>query len=559
MVLLTAACIETPTVFGAPADSGSTSTSSSGSSSTTSPTSGDPEAGDEAGSEAGGSAGSESGDPDLGNGGGDGDGDPPLPFLECALDFGIDVVHNDNAHHFSTPGQAWADLNRDGFVDVVLTNQHLPNTVLMGGPGGTFTSPIWSSDIALPDEISAGAVFGDVDNDGWPDLYITNFGPNALFRNLGGQGFEDVTDTAGVDDPGVGETAAFGDFDGDGFLDLYVANNDVASPDPLYRSNGDGSFEHASYLLDLELHSRPSFSASFFDYDLDGDLDLYVANDKQVGNVLWRNEGPGCGGWCLTDVSEASGAGVELCSMGIAIGDYDNDGDQDMFVTSIGDMALLRNHAAQGDPMFEEVSVEAGAVVDFNGWGEVGWGTQFLDYDNDGWLDLYVGIGKEDPGPQLHNVLFHNLGGAGFALVDEVGGADDGRLSWSIGVGDIDVDGWPDLLVANRGDRFALYRNQGAELFDAPHYLSVELRALDGAPFDPSAIGSRIELSDDHGRVQTRELIAGSSLGFGSSLITHFGLGDALPTELTIRWPDGTIDHRPAPPVDTRWVVQYPG
>ncbi|PRP90009.1 FG-GAP repeat protein [Enhygromyxa salina] len=550
IALLTVACGEGPSLG---AGLGSTPGHSSASEGSGSGSSADTWA------DEGGEAGDGAGDSGAANTDIPGDADPQLPFYESAVELGVDLVHNANAHHFSMPGQAWADIDRDGFLDLVLTTQLANNRVFMGGPGGQFTTPSWAEDIALPDQISAGAVFADYDNDGWPDLYITAMGPNTLLRNLEGEGFVDVSEAAGVGDPGVGETAAFGDLDGDGHLDLYVTNNDIASPDPVYHNRGDGSFEDVSHLLELDTRSRPSFSASFFDYDLDGDVDLYVANDKQVGNVLWRNDGPGCGGWCLTDVSASSGAGVELYSMGLAVGDYDSDGDQDLFVTSIGDMALLQNQTAQGQPEFLEIAAEAGTQVDTLGWGEVGWGAQFLDYDNDGWLDLYVALGKQDPGPQQHNMLLRNLANGSFAVVDEVGGAADPRMSFGLAIADHDADGWVDLLVGNSGDRYALYRNRSGEFQADRHHLSIELRAdSSDAPISPEAIGARVYVHDDRGRTQLREVIAGSSLGAGSSLVLHFGLGHAVPVWVRVIWPDGRVDQWQDPPVDTRWVIDYP-
>jgi hypothetical protein len=509
--------------------------------------------------EAGGGGAGDSG----GDGGGDMPGTDPEPegpaFHEHAVEVGIDVAHNPEGNHFATPGQAWADIDRDGFLDLVVTNQLLPNRVFMGGPGGTFSSPSWADDIALPEKINSGAVFADYDNDGWSDLYIPAMGPNTLLRNLEGQGFEDVTETAGVGDPGIGETPAWGDFDGDGYLDLYVANNDVASPDPLYRNRGDGSFEDISHLLDVDTRALPSFSASWFDYDLDDDLDLYIANDKQVGNTLWRNDGPGCGGWCFTDVSASSGASPPLFCMSLAIGDYDADGDQDIFLTDIGPMSLLQNQAAQGEPVFVDVAAEAGVLIDVLGWGEVGWGAQFLDYDNDGWLDLYVALGKMDPGPQLPNMLLHNLGDGSFAPVDDVGGAADERISFGLATADYDADGWVDMLVGNSGGPYALYRNRGAELYADHHHLGIELR-VDSTAVDVNreAIGARVRVQDSHGHTQVREVIAGSSLGAGSSVQVHFGFGDAIPLAVTVIWPDGRVDQWQDPPVDTRWVIDYP-
>lgn len=500
----------------------------------------------------------------AGGPGGDGepdepdDGPPAIVYFECASERGIDVQHDAIPHPFSSPGQAWADIDRDGWLDVVLTNQLRPNRVFLGTPSGEFSSPGWAGDIARSDSISAGVVFGDYDNDGWSDLYVLEYGPNRLFRNLGGHGFVDVTELAGVGNPGVGETATWGDFDNDGFIDLYVVNNDIATPDSLYRNRGDGSFADASDLLDVDIRARPAFSASFFDYDLDGDRDLYVVNDKRVGNVLWRNDGPGCGGWCFTDVSHESGADVELCSMGLAIGDYDRDGDQDLFVTSVGPMKLLQNQIAQGEAVFVDVSVQAGATIDVDGWGEVGWGTQFVDYDNDGWLDLYVALGKQDPGPESPNILLHNDRDGSFTAAAEVGGAADPRVSFGLATADHDNDGWVDLLIGNLGESYALYCNDGAAHYGDRHWLTIELRAeQSGGAVNAEAIGARVYVHDDHGHLHMREIIAGSSLAAGSSLRAHVGLGSALPNAVVVVWPDGRVDQWQHPPVDTHWIIEY--
>ncbi|MCA9706518.1 MAG: VCBS repeat-containing protein, partial [Myxococcales bacterium] len=134
--------------------------------------------------------------------------DEPAPFYECAHERGVDLVHDRHHDPYSTPGQAWGDIDRDDHLDLVLTTQRAANRVFMGGPGGQFSSPSWAADVALADRLSSGAVLVDYDNDGWLDLYVLARGPNTLLRNLAGQGFADVTDLAGVGDPGDGETAA---------------------------------------------------------------------------------------------------------------------------------------------------------------------------------------------------------------------------------------------------------------------------------------------------------------------------------------------------------------
>ncbi|MCS6863400.1 MAG: VCBS repeat-containing protein, partial [Abditibacteriales bacterium] len=192
------------------------------------------------------------------------------------------------------------------------------------------------------------------------------------------------------------KSASWGDFDNDGFLDLYLANWSCypkcgrpmeGDPDRLYRNNGDGTFTDVSHYLGGSLNGA-GFIAGFNDYDNDGDLDIYLVNDEWVngiGNKLWRNDGPGCLGWCFTQVAEQSGAASKLFGMGLAVGDYDNDGDLDYYYSNAGPMELLQN---QGDGTFREMA-EAAGVQAANG---IGWGAVFFDYDNDGWRDLYLAI-----------------------------------------------------------------------------------------------------------------------------------------------------------------------
>ena len=292
------------------------------------------------------------------------------------------------------------DYDSDGWLDLFLAGGQSPSTLYRNNGDGTFSIPEQAADVALANAWTGGAVWADYDNDGWRDLYVVAHGANVLLRNQAGAGFRDVTATAGVGDTGKGSTAAWGDYDGDGLLDLFVANwrcypecprdNAAAlASDQLYRNRGDGTFEDVSPLLGDKLRGA-AFSASFadFDFDDDGDPDIYVVNDMvehPIGNVLWRNDGPGCGGWCWRDASAETRTGAVRNGMGLAVGDYDNDLDLDFYFSDMGEpMSLLQNVGGRFRNATEAAGVGAGDGT------VVGWGTAFFDFDNDGWLDLFL-------------------------------------------------------------------------------------------------------------------------------------------------------------------------
>ena len=277
---------------------------------------------------------------------------PTFPtFVDATSEAGAFVAHTGTPSYFTT-GTAWGDYDRDGHLDLYVTNHGGPNVLLKNLGNGTFTESPLSGMVALTNVASAGALFADYDNDGWLDLYVCNRGPNTLYHNDAGQGFTDVTATAGVGDPGLGMSAAFGDYNRDGLLDLYVTNWFCSNcgPDPLltmadklYRNNGNGTFTNVTSLLGPGLTQGYGFIGSFLDYDNDGDADIYLVNDKggpgdpppivpRNRNMLWRNDGPGptLGSWTFTEVAVAAGADARIDGMGIAAIDYDHDGDLDM-------------------------------------------------------------------------------------------------------------------------------------------------------------------------------------------------------------------------------------
>ena len=484
-------------------------------------------------------------------------------------------------------GAAFADYDRDGHLDLYVTNRMGPNVLYHNNGDGTFIDVATQAGVDAPNDDSAGVTFADYDNDGWRDLYLLNFGPNRLFRNNGDATFTNVTMKAGVDDPGRGTSAAWGDYDGDGFLDLYVANhvgcrdytdkrgcfNDrypEVNRDRLYHNNGDGTFTDVTALLGPTDTLGAGFAVCFCDYNDDGRPDIYLVNDKKFAtgdldivpedklaelsimphhNLLWRNDGPdGSGGWKFTEVSEMVGADISAFGMGLAVGDYDNDGRSDLYISDIGPATLLQN---RGDGAFENMTSQAGAAHGLGGEKAMSWGTVFFDYDNDGWLDLYLGaMGLQDE----TTVLFHNNGDGTFTDASAVSGATGGRGARTVAVADFDGDGSLDLFVINYGLPAALYRN----LLDThqSHWLAFELV---GTQSNRDAIGAKVYLTTADGLRQMREVRSGDSLGAGSDIALHFGLGqNDRASRIEITWPSGLRQTLTDVLADQRLIITEP-
>ena len=270
-----------------------------------------------------------------------------------------------------------------------------------------------------------------------------------------------------------------------------------------------------------------------------------MVNDQfknMLGNILWRNDGAGCGLWCFTEVSIEAGARTFIHGMGLAVGDYDNDLDLDFYFSDmVNGMVLLQN---QGDGTFDDVAEEAGVVVGPSS--AVGWGTMFFDYDNDSWLDLFLTAtefiqfdifsGPEGMMFEYRDFLFRNRGDGSFADATPQDWLVELTPSMGLAYADYDRDGLLDFVLGNWNEGYRLFRNTGAQ-GGGNNWLNVRLTG--GGDINRDAIGSRVYLSTDSGRRLMQEVKAGSSLGAGNDMALHFGLGAATVDEMRIRWSNG--------------------
>jgi len=446
-------------------------------------------------------------------------------------------------------GQAFIDVNKDGFQDIVVTDQVGSNELYLNQGDGSFLLSVTHQDIALTNGLCKGVSVADYDNDGWDDLYLSCMGTDHLFKNVNGVSFLDVSVAAGITNPYNSQASAWADINHDGWLDVYSINYDRGSidannnggiasdpvPDAFYLSNGDGTFTDIIAMFDSVNTLKPNLAVTFFDYDNDGDQDLYVITDKNKENVLWRNDGPAtsnCGtAWCFTDVSVATATNSQVFGMGIATGDIDNDGDYDLFFSSIGEQKLLISQVSQGSETFVDVSNSSALSL-----GSVGWATLFFDYDNDAWIDAY--IATHDDTQALSDTLFRNKADGTFENMNAVSGTSNLIKSEGAAHGDFDNDGKIDIVLANVGTDYQLFKNNSV---NANNWVKIKLNG--GNNINANAIGSKVVLTTSDNISQIRTVTSGSSRGAGNELTLHFGLGTATIDSLQIIWSSGIVQN----------------
>ena len=505
-------------------------------------------------------------------------------FVDVTAEAGIHFRHASGTRSSLLPedmgsGAGFADIDNDGDSDLYIVNIPHPftqeaspdsktNVLYRNNGDGTFTDITQSAGVG-DRGYGMGCVFADYDGDGHIDLYVTNYGANVLYRNNGDSTFQDVTKTAGVGCELWSTGAAFADVDGDSDLDLYVCNyvtydlvkleqmqaDSLQSGKPVpsalnphvfepqdnvfYRNNGDGTFTDVTAEIGIAAPGGRSMQCLFSDFDNDNDLDLYVANDTSV-NYVYRNAGDGT----FTDVSNESWAADFRGSMGLTAGDYDADGDIDLFMSHwVDEENTLYRNLLKEDPTSEHirfVDESYSAMLAEVSIKRIGWGTALFDYDNDGDLDIFVTNGstfQELKNPEVlipqTDALFSNNGDGTFTDVSEITGitALPTRVGRGATFGDYDNDGDVDIFIVNNYAAPTLLRNEGG---NRNGWLHVELIG--------AAIGAKIQLITAD-QTQLREIYAGDSYMSANSFIAKFGVGNATQIEtLQVKWLNGATE-----------------
>ena len=507
---------------------------------------------------------------------------------------GLDFVHENGMSgqkyfvEMTGAGGAFFDYDNDGDQDLYLVQGHPIGDAADGADQAVYrdrlyrnnlieTGTLHFTDVTEASRLRAtgygmGIATADIDNDGDVDLYLTNWGPNELWRNNGDGTFTEITEPGITDDPRWSISAAFVDFDRDGWLDLMTVNyvayrleNDhqcfatrsgrrdycgpqsyEAEPDRLLRNRGDGTFEDVTLRMGMARTYGAGLGVVVADFNEDAWPDIYVANDG-MENQMWINQA----GQRFENEAVRAGTALNMrgaaeASMGVAAADFDGDGDEDLFMTHLnGETNTLYLNAGQG--LFEDRSRPAG--LGQASWPYTAFGTGAFDYDRDGWLDLFIANGEVrilaeqaeqgDPLPlKQPNQLFRNLGNGRFEEVNDWGGAltDLAEVSRGTALGDVDNDGDTDVLLFNNNGPARLLRNDAA-----PAASWIGLRLMDERGRD--ALGARAALLRPDGTALWRRSHTDGSYCAAHDPRILFGLGQEPAYEqIRILWPDGTVE-----------------
>jgi hypothetical protein len=550
-------------------------------------------------------------------------------FVERAKETGLDFVHFNGMSgeqyypEIMAPGIALFDFDNDGDLDV-----YLPQGTMLGPkktvkdatfpPNGPLGDRLFRNDLSIGSDgtrslrfidvtqqagidvtsYGMGLAAGDVDNDGFVDLYRTGLSGSVLLHNNGNGTFTDVTAKAGVANPGGwGVPASFVDYDRDGWLDLYVGNylhysiaGDLdclsvtgqhdycppnsyrAQPDRLYHNRGNGTFEDVTSRALVGGADGPALGISTADFNGDGWIDIYVGNDGQP-NQLWINQKNGT----FKDTAFLSGAAVNgqgnaEASMGIDAGDYDADGDEDIFITNwLAQMNIL--YGNMGDGVFEDRKAASGLGPP--SLAKTGFGTAWFDYDNDSWLDLLTANGSvsiieaqarvNDPFPlKMLNQLYRNLGNGRFEDVSTSAGAPFrlNDVSRGAAFGDLDNDGDEDVVIGTAAGPVRLLIN---DIGNRNHWLGLRLVGGKARPAEAAGgggrdqIGARVEITRKSGPALWRRSRSDGSYASANDPRVLVGLGTSTdPVRVRVLWPSGKTEEFGEMPID-RWTTLTEG
>jgi hypothetical protein len=513
----------------------------------------------------------------------------PLPLLQAATSpapvFDVKHARGLDFKHVNSPtpqkylietmggGVALLDYNNDGLLDIFLVNSgdltnpmHPPekfnrqnpknwNRLYRQNPDGSFTDVTKEAGLADAGDgnYGIGVAVGDYDNDGFPDLYVTSYGKNVLYHNNGDGTFTDVTAKAGVAAGGWSSSAGFFDYDNDGHLDLFVTRYMLwdtqtskicgqewqtycppgefpPTTNILYRNRGDGTFEDVSQRSGISALKGRSLGVSFADYDGDGFTDVFVANDG-MRQFLFHNNGNGT----FTELALEAGAGLTdagkpISGMGTVFQDYDNDGRPDILVTVLPRevYALFHN---DGNGLFSYRSLQAG--LGLLSAASSGWGVGLEDFNNDGWKDIFVAQSHVLDNVETIDHMLHYKETPLLALNKDgrFERADSGVTTpiagRGVAFGDLNNDGWQDVVVSTLGGEPMVLMNRGG----AGHWLNITLR---GTRSNRDGLGSRVVVNG-----QTRIATTSGSYVSASDKRLHFGLGPAETAKVEVYWPSG--------------------
>lgn len=495
-------------------------------------------------------------------------------FQEIGKEIGLDFIHSigdkelSNIVESSCGGVAFLDYDQDGYIDLYITSgtwkeglstgpkpDKMPQNHLYHNRGdGTFEDVTKKAGVGGP-WYSMGVTVGDYNNDGYPDLFVSNYGPNVLYKNNGNGTFTDVTKRAkvGGEENKFSTGAVWLDYDNDSFLDLYVGNYlnfdpkykyyyapdgfpspmaYDAQPDILYHNNGDGTFEDVTKSMGITDRDGRAMGVGAVDYDDDGFVDIYVANDHSM-NYLWHNNG----GKGFTDMGTPSGtafgqSGESAVSMSVDFADYTGSGRMDMFIS---DDKYCRLYENLGNGIFSDRSYSSGIAMPAGQY--VGWSSSFIDYNNDGLVDIYKVNGALKHLYGQEDQLFENIGNGKFKDVS----TESGKyfLQELVGrgacFGDYDNDGDIDGYIVNLNDSGAFLRNNKG---NQNNWLELNLV---GTTSNRDGIGSRVKISSG-GKVQTAQKKSTTGYLSQNDPRMHFGLAKSdMVEKIEIKWPSGKL------------------